>query len=189
MTQRNPMNDRYQTKDHQGQTRKSAASMKPKTKAASSVRIQDKKVKTKEQIKAEQKAEKAKKRELRAKYYNPDTPEYHRWRAVWIGCLVGSFAMLALGWFGTSFLPTAATYVSLGMAYILIFAAIFVDMSKIRKIRNEYAAKMEAGKSKEERAAEKKQKAEERKAKAAQASAPAPEPAPKKGLGRFLGSK
>ena len=39
MSQRNPMNDRYQTDEHRGQTRKSAASAKPKTKAASSVRM------------------------------------------------------------------------------------------------------------------------------------------------------
>jgi len=32
------MNDRYQTDEHRGQTRKSAATMKPKTKAASSGR-------------------------------------------------------------------------------------------------------------------------------------------------------
>ena len=50
MSQRNPMNDRYQTDEHRGQTRKSAATMKPKTKAASSVRIQPT-VKTKQQKK------------------------------------------------------------------------------------------------------------------------------------------
>ena len=33
MSQRNPMNDRYQTDEHRGQTRKSAAAMKPKSKA------------------------------------------------------------------------------------------------------------------------------------------------------------
>ena len=55
MSQRNPMNDRYQTDEHRGQTRKSAATMKPKTKAASSVRIQPT-VKTKQQKKADKKA-------------------------------------------------------------------------------------------------------------------------------------
>ncbi|MFR3273438.1 MAG: hypothetical protein ACLTQI_06310 [Slackia sp.] len=38
MSQRNPMNDRYQS-DVKGQTKKSAASMKPKSKAAASVYI------------------------------------------------------------------------------------------------------------------------------------------------------
>ena len=40
MTQRNPMNERYQSEDRKGATRKSAASAKPVSKAASSVRIQ-----------------------------------------------------------------------------------------------------------------------------------------------------
>ena len=39
MSQRNPMNDRYQTDEHRGQTRKSAATMKPKTKGASLVSL------------------------------------------------------------------------------------------------------------------------------------------------------
>ena len=52
MSQRNPMNDRYQTDEHRGQTRKSAAAMKPKSKAAASVRVQPKE-KTKQQKKAE----------------------------------------------------------------------------------------------------------------------------------------
>ena len=51
MSQRNPMNDRYTTDEHQGKTRKSAAAMKPKTKAAASVRVQPT-VKTKQQKKA-----------------------------------------------------------------------------------------------------------------------------------------
>lgn len=38
MSQRNPMNDRYQN-DIPGQTKKSAASLKPKSKAASSVYV------------------------------------------------------------------------------------------------------------------------------------------------------
>ena len=40
MTQRNPMNERYQSEDRKGATRKSAASAKPVSKAASSVRIE-----------------------------------------------------------------------------------------------------------------------------------------------------
>ena len=70
MSQRNPMNDRYQTDEHRGQTRKSAATMKPKTKAASSVRIQPT-VKTKQQKKADKKAARAKQTEIDRQYYNP----------------------------------------------------------------------------------------------------------------------
>ena len=63
MSQRNPMNDRYQTDEHRGQTRKSAASAKPKTKAASSVRMQPT-VKTKQQKKAEKRVQRAKQAEI-----------------------------------------------------------------------------------------------------------------------------
>ena len=39
MSTRNPMNDRYQTDGPKGQTKKSASSLKPKSKAASSVYV------------------------------------------------------------------------------------------------------------------------------------------------------
>ncbi len=54
MAQRNPMNDRYQGDGPQGKTRKSAAQLKPKTEAASSVHI-DKKPTTKQERKAARK--------------------------------------------------------------------------------------------------------------------------------------
>jgi hypothetical protein len=75
MSQRNPMNDRYQSEDRKGLTRKSAASLKPKSKAAASVRIETK-TKTPQQKKAEKKAERAKQAELDRQYYNPPTEEY-----------------------------------------------------------------------------------------------------------------
>ena len=55
MSQRNPMNERYQSEDHQGKTRKSAASAKPKSKAAASVVVQTSS-KTPQQKKADAKA-------------------------------------------------------------------------------------------------------------------------------------
>ena len=83
MSQRNPMNDRYQTDEHRGQTRKSAAAMKPKSKAAASVRVQPNE-KTKQQKKAEKKAGPAASRASSiGKYYNPPTPEYKRLRKIW----------------------------------------------------------------------------------------------------------
>lgn len=53
------MNERYTTDNHKGATRKSAASAKPVTKAASSVRIQPTE-KTPQQKKAERKQQRAK---------------------------------------------------------------------------------------------------------------------------------
>ena len=178
MSQRNPMNDRYQTDEHRGQTRKSAATMKPKTKAASSVRIQPT-VKTKQQKKADKKAARAKQTEIDRQYYNPPTAEYKRLRKIWWGLLIGAIVMTALSWVGRSFLPEAATYVVLGLAYVCIIGALYVDFSKIRKVRRAYQEEMMAKKTKEMRAAEKQQKAAQRAAKQ-QPEQPAVEEAPKK---------
>src|SRR5699024_8162880 len=104
MSQRNPLNDRYRTDEHRGQTGKSAASVKPKTKAASSVRVQPTE-KTKQQKKAEQKAARAKQMELDRRYYNPPTPEYKRLRKVWWGLLIAAIVMTVLSFAGRSFLP------------------------------------------------------------------------------------
>lgn len=141
MSQRNPMNDRYQTDEHRGQTRKSAATMKPKTKAASSVRIQPT-VKTKQQKKADKKAARAKQTEIDRQYYNPPTPEYKRLRKIWWGLLIGAIVMTAMSWFGRTFLPEVGTYVVLGLAYVCIIGALYVDFSKIRKVRRAYQEEM-----------------------------------------------
>ena len=177
MSQRNPMNDRYQTDEHRGQTRKSAATMKPKTKAASSVRIQPT-VKTKQQKKADKKAARAKQTEIDRQYYNPPTPEYKRLRKIWWGLLIGAIVMTAMSWFGRAFLPEVGTYVVLGLAYVCIIGALYVDFSKIRKVRRAYQEEMMSKKTKEMRAAEKQQKAAQRAAKQKVEEAPAVEEAP-----------
>jgi len=173
------MNDRYQTDEHRGQTRKSAATMKPKTKAASSVRIQPT-VKTKQQKKADKKAARAKQTEIDRQYYNPPTPEYKRLRKIWWGLLIGAIVMTAMSWFGRAFLPEVGTYVVLGLAYVCIIGALYVDFSKIRKVRRAYQEEMMSKKTKEMRAAEKQQKAAQRAAKQKVEEAPAVEEAPKK---------
>ncbi len=164
MSQRNPMNDRYQTDEHQGQTRKSAASAKPKTKAAATVRIQPTE-KTKAQKKAEKKQARAKQADLDRQYYNPPTPEYKRLRKIWWALLIAAIVLTGFSFFGRSFLPEVGTYISLGLAYACIIGALYVDFSKIRKVRRAYQEEMMAHKSKEMRALEKQQKAAERAAK------------------------
>ena len=180
MSQRNPMNDRYQTDEHQGQTRKSAASAKPKSKAAATVRVQPTQ-KTKQQKKAEQKAARAKQQQVDRQYYNPPTAEYKKLRKIWWGLLIGAIVLTALSWLGRSFLPEVGTYISLGLAYVCIIGALYVDFSKIRKVRRAYQEEMMSKKTKEVRAVEKQQKAAERAAKQQAAEAPkAIEEAPKK---------
>lgn len=185
MSQRNPMNDRYTTDERRGQTRKSAAAAKPKTKAASSVHIQSTQ-KTKQQKKAEQKSKRAQQSELDRKYYNPPTQEYKRLRRIWWILLGSAIAAVALSWGFRMWFPDNETLymITLGAAYLLIIAAFYVDFSKIRKVRRKYQEQMAATKSKEMRAAEKQKKAAEREAKNAPPP-PAPEP---KGFSKALGS-
>ena len=73
-----------------------------------------------------------------------------------------------------------AAYVVLGLAYVCIIGALYVDFSKIRKVRRAYQEEMMSKKTKEMRAAEKQQKAAQRAAKQKVEEAPAVEEAPKK---------
>lgn len=179
MSQRNPMNDRYTTDEHQGKTRKSAAAMKPKTKAAASVRVQPT-VKTKQQKKAEQKAQRAKQSELDRKYYNRP-PRIQTAAQDVVGRLIGAIVCVALSWVARSWQPEWISYVALGLSYVLIIAAFYIDFSKIRKVRRAYQDEMMAKKSKEMRAAEKQQKAAQRQAAAQKEEAPAEEQPKKRG--------
>ena len=180
MSQRNPMNDRYQTDEHRGQTRKSAATMKPKTKAASSVRIQPT-VKTKQQKKADKKAARAKQTEIDRQYYNPPTPEYKRLRKIWWGLLIGAIVMTAMSWFGRTFLPEVGTYVVLGPGLCVHHRQPCTWTSrKSARMRRAYQEEMMSKKTKEMRAARKQQKAAQRAAKQKVEEAPAVEEAPKK---------
>lgn len=84
MAQRNPMNDRYTGDGPQGKTRKSAAKLKPKTEAASSVHIpkkpqtrQEKKaaLKRREKQEAAKEAERRRKKEEREKLAKQEAGE------------------------------------------------------------------------------------------------------------------
>lgn len=187
MSQRNPMNERYQQEDRKGATRKSAATAKPKSKAASSVHIQSAE-KTKAQKKAEAKAKRQKQAELDRMYYNPPTEEYKRLRRIWWVLLGGAIILTILSFFGRTFMPEWGAYVCLGLAYACIIGSLYVDFSKIRKVRRKYQDEMTAHKSKELRALEKQAKAEARASQKAEAEAPAAEE-PKKGLLGGLFSK
>lgn len=160
MSQRNPMNERYQhdEEQHAGKTRKSAASAKPKSKAASSVTIK-KAAKTPEQKKAARKRarqeEKAEQRRIDRLYYKPDTERYKKLRTGWWACLVGAIACTAVSWFSRDMGMTVST-VFMILAYALIIAAFYLDFSKIRKERQAYQARMlalEEKQKKEEKAA------------------------------------
>ena len=181
MTQRNPMNERYQSEDRKGATRKSAASAKPVSKAASSVRIESTK-KTPQQKKAERKQQRAKDAERDRQFYNPPTAEYKRLRKIWWVCLILAIILTVVSFAGNNLgMPAPIMYVTLALAYVFIIAALYIDMGKCRKARQKYADEVLNHPTKEMRAAEKKAKAQQR---AAEKQPAEPEPK-KKGLFGF----
>jgi len=160
MSQRNPMNDRYQAEDKKGQTRKSAATAKPKKKAASTVRIEST-TKTPKEKRAAARASRQQKAELDRKYYAPPTAEYKKWRRIWVVFMVIAIAMTASS-FGLSYLfPEDRTpgFIVLGLGYAGLIGALVIDQTKIKKIRRAYQAEMQARDTKEARAEAKKEHA------------------------------
>lgn len=169
MTQRNPMNERYTVEGkRKGTTRKSAASAKPVTKAAASVRIESASKKGKggkavtPKQKAAEKQTKAKVREiegiLERKYYTPPTAEFKQARRAW-WCLLVIAIICTIGtWVGQGKLPSVALYSLLFAAYAGIIGALVLDFTKIRKMRNAYLQQMSGAIAKDRRTLEKAQK-------------------------------
>ena len=145
MSQRNPMNERYTSDERTGVTRKSAASAKPKSKAAASVTVKSAK-KTPEQKKAAEKAARreaaAKQREVERKYYKPDTPRYKRLRIIWWVMLVGAIGCTALSFVGQGAMPQGVSIAILIAAYALIIGAFVLDFWQIKKERVAYQERM-----------------------------------------------
>lgn len=142
MSQRNPMNDRYQS-ELPGQTRKSASSLKPKSKAAASVYVKPT-GKSKQEKKAIKKEQRAKQAELDRMYYNPPTAEYKKLRRLWwvlLGVAVVSTVLAMV--IGNMFPDSVwATWGLLIPAYGCIIGALWLDFSKIRKVRRAYQLEM-----------------------------------------------
>lgn len=142
MSQRNPMNDRYQS-DIKGQTKKSAASAKPKSKAAASVYIKPS-GHTPQEKKAIKKQQRAKQAELDRMFYNPPTEKYKKLKRIWWFCLIAAIVLTVLGMLLPNMLPgeTWVSWVCIIPAYAFIIAAVWLDFSKIRKVRREYQMEM-----------------------------------------------
>lgn len=180
MSQRNPMNERYTSDKRTGTTRKSAASAKPKTKAAGTVTMGTSK-KTPQQRKAEQKEarkkEQERQRELDRKYYKPDTERYKKLKRIWWASLAGAVVCTLLSWLLREVQPTWLAFVCLFGAYALIIFAFYLDFSKIRKERRAYQERMIAL---EEAEAKKERKEQARMGGRIKDEAPDPEPEPEK---------
>lgn len=195
MTQRNPLNERYNTSSDEkrtGKTRKSSASAKPKAQRAATVR--EPAPKTAKQKKAE-----AKERERKAAEKNSvllarfeETEGYKRLRRMWWAALGGAIACTVI-----SFITqrneelNALSLVLMIVAYVLIIIAFYIDLGKIRKERKIFNAALVNDKSKEARKEQKKIRAEmreqEKEAAEKRESAEAEEPEKKKGLFGLFG--
>lgn len=131
------MNERYQREDL-GQTKKSAASLKPKAQAAGSVHTVTKK-KTRKEKKAARKEAEAKQNQLDNMFYNPPTPQYQRARRIWIILLGAAIAFTVVGFIVSSLsLSAVVMWITIIPAYVLIFVAIWWDFARVRKYRREY---------------------------------------------------
>ncbi len=133
MGRRSPSNERYQKNTSPaGKTRKSAAAAKPKRAAGTAAQASSakKKVTT---------------RSGRPAYLHPSTPEYKRMRLIWWGFLGSAMALSTASWFlwKSEALRTYGNWV-LAVAYGSIAAAIYIDWSRLRPMRQQW---MESGKA------------------------------------------
>ena len=166
MTQRNPLNDRYNNADEKrtGKTRKSSASAKPKAQRAATVRDPAPKTKKQKKEEARERERKAAEKASVARSLFEDTPTYKRLRRFWwialgvaIACTAASFAIQTyakeIGGLAMALMV---------IAYSSIIFAFYLDFGKIRKERKLYNASVISSKSKEARREQKKIRAEQR---------------------------
>ena len=188
MTQRNPMNERYADEARKGHARKSAASAKPKTSAASTVTLPSS-TKTPKEKKMERKAREReaqeKDREMAVKYSRPDTPEYYKWKRFWWIGLGLAIALVLGSWLLRSVEPQWISLVVLGLAYVAIIFAFWVDITKIKKITRKWQQEQIAKEKKANKGKSKKQIEEEAKAKKEEEVRLAREAAEKTVIGRM----
>ena len=157
------MNDRYNDANRKGSTRKSSASANPKAQRAATVREpapKTKKQKRQEALERERAAaEKASLTESRFE----DTESYKRLRRIWWILLVGAILLTVLS-FALSRNESFGQFsmVIMVLAYVLIVAAFYIDLGKIRKERKIYAALAASNKSKEARREQKRLRAMKR---------------------------
>lgn len=137
MSRRNPMNERYGKHTAPGgKTRRSAASAKPKRAEATGVGKKTSASKKPSAFKGAQvKSSASNKRPI---VIHPDTAEYRRWRRIWWVLLVLPLVITLVSYpLMRENRPLA--YGMLGVAYACMAAALYIDFSKLRKIRQEWA--------------------------------------------------
>ncbi len=137
MARRNPLNERYgKYTAPSGKTRKSAASAKPKRAAGGAAPS------TSRSASGGKRPASAASRKAPVSIH-PPTPEYKRWRTIWWGFLGAAIVFSTLAWWlwQDEARRSFGNWV-LGAGYAMIFAAIFIDWTKMRPRRREW---MESG--------------------------------------------
>lgn len=129
MTQRSYSNERYRKDAKIGKTRKSAAAAKP-------VRKQGEATSTKKTVKPKPAGQEKDWAGL------PTSPEIKKWRRVWWVLLLGGLALIVASYF----LPglkgnTKALQIISVIVLALSAGAIIIDLTVIRRLRNELMAK------------------------------------------------
>lgn len=166
MTQRNPLNDRYNTSSDEkrtGKTRKSSASAKPKAQRAATIREPAPKTAKQKKAEAKERERKAAEKSTALQARFEETEGYKKLRRMWWIALGGAIACTV-----TSFITQRneeLNGLSMGimiMAYVLIIIAFYIDLGKIRKERKIFNATLANDKSKEARKEQKKLRAEMR---------------------------
>jgi len=164
VARRSASNERYgKNTAPAGKTRKSASAAKPKRANASGA--------------APSKSGKSSKAAVKKRppvVYNPNTPEYKKWRSIWWGFLGLAVVLTTASFF---LMPPRGNQqqlgvILLGTGYAAIAASLYLDFTKLRKMREEW---MKSGQAAEAGAAVEKARetkaAEKAAAKAAEAAA------------------
>ncbi|MDZ4178068.1 MAG: hypothetical protein U1E29_02360 [Coriobacteriia bacterium] len=138
MSRRSANNQRYQKHTQLGKTRRSAASAKPK---------RDKGSASSSPVKSKGKSAKR----ARVAMY-PDTPEFKRWRRIWLWLLVAAMVFSISAFVlrdGGPYEAGPTGTLTLVAAYTCLFGAFYIDLTKIRRMRKEWLAEQAAGKTAE----------------------------------------
>lgn len=161
MSMRNPQNERYTVEREgrsQGGSKPRAASAKPASKAAASVRTtsKPKPKNAKQRAMAEMNMSKEEKRAIRAKEREADNiaytavdiltrkdEKYKKLRRTWWVLLVLAVVFTVLSWATmTMNVPMAVNVAALILAYAAIIGALVMDFTVVRKCRNKHRDKV-----------------------------------------------
>jgi hypothetical protein len=136
MSRRSPQNPRYRRDAEIGTTRRSAASAKPKRGAGkTSEASAASKGKGKGKAAGKGGSSSAGSKPARMAQITPDTPEFKRWRRIWLGLLIVAIGLSLAAWFLRA---TPQGNAALIGAYACIFSAFFIELTKVRPMRREW---------------------------------------------------